>query len=168
MNIAFDEDGVVAGKIKAAVTVAKQNAALPTVPPVEEQLIALTAAQDVEGRQGDEKAMFDLYRRAQEGGDLLRANHLSRLIEPRTTERPEFQMLKIQLKTPQEVERDATVKAADSLRAQIPMLRSYLDKNIEENVEIDQDSLGKVLDQIETNVRQAASTASAALEKTSA
>ncbi|MHB8160596.1 MAG: hypothetical protein ACYDGS_08975 [Thermoleophilia bacterium] len=153
-------------KIQRAAKAAETKAALPVIAPAEEQLVALTAAQDVEARKDDERVMIALYQKAQEGGDRTRAAHLARLIEPRLTEsRPEWEMLKLRLRTEAEVTRDETKAGSDSLRAHLPMLRSYLEDFMQDIKNVpDFAGLPVVLSQVEANVRRNASSPSAGYE----
>ncbi|MCL4309925.1 MAG: hypothetical protein M0Z32_04900 [Actinomycetota bacterium] len=168
LDAAFGEDGAMASRIQAAVSTAKDRAALPAITPAEEQLIAVTASQDIEARQSNEKAMFDLYQQTQESGDRTRAKHLARLIEPRI-EGPDFKALRMALRTPEESERDKTLAAASSIKSQLPMVRAHLDNFVEAAMTgepVDQSGLGRVVDQVAGNVERSAASPSAGIENT--
>ena len=149
-------------KIQRAVNAAEADAALPVIPAAEMQVVALTAVQDVEARTPEQ--WFELYEETARAGDRVKLSHLRRLLDPRMEEHPAaWEMRKLMHRTAEEVARDETLAAAESLRVhQLPMLRMFLSgymqdvKNVPEFVE-----LGAVLDEMEANTRRNASEVSA-------
>jgi len=149
-------------KIQRAVNAAEADAALPVIPAAEMQVVALTAVQDVEARTPEQ--WFELYEETARAGDRVKLSHLRRLLDPRMAEHPAaWEMRKMKYRTPEEITRDETLAAAESLRAGVLMLRNvyfpgYLRdvKNVPDFVE-----LSAVLDEMEDHTRRAASEVSA-------
>ncbi|MBE0467588.1 MAG: hypothetical protein IBX71_10255 [Candidatus Desulforudis sp.] len=148
-------------KIQRAVTAAEKRAALPEIPAAEEALIAQVSAQDIEARQPEQ--WMELYEETARAGDRVKLSHLRRLLDPRMADQSAaWEMRKLKHRTAEEVSRDETLAAAESLRAQLPAIavhfKSYLKdvKSIHEFIEMD-----ALLNETEGNTRRAASEVSA-------